>query len=62
MDPISAGLTLATAIVTLITKVWDATPDAQKATSASDVASTLHNCSTFLQAFQTQINTAAGVK
>ena len=61
MDPVTAGLTLVTAIVTLITKVWDATPEAQKALSAADVAATLHNCSAFMQTLQGKINTAVGV-
>ncbi len=57
MDPVTAGLNLAQAIVALVTKVWDATPEAQKAQSAADIANTLHNCSAFLQAVQGKINT-----
>lgn len=56
MDPITAGLTLANSIVILATKIWDATPDAAKATRADDMAQIAHNCSAFLQSVQAKIN------
>jgi len=59
MDPVTAGLNLATAIVALLTKVWDATPDAQKAIGAADAAKVLHNCSQFLQDAQDKLLAAA---
>lgn len=58
MDPLTAALNLANGIVTLITKVFDATPDAQKAQGAGDIAKTLHNISAFLNSVQDKINAA----
>jgi hypothetical protein len=49
MDPITAGFNLATAIVTLAARVWEAAPQAQQSAVAGDLARTLHNCSLFLQ-------------
>jgi hypothetical protein len=62
MDPMTAALNLANAIMALLTKVWDATPKDQQATSAGDVAKTLHNCSAFLQGVQEKINGLVGAK
>jgi hypothetical protein len=56
MDPLTAGLNLANSIVTLLTKVWDATPAAQQVTGAADVATTLHNMAEFLHSAQDKIN------
>lgn len=58
MDPITAGLNLANAIVALMGKVWDATPKEQQAQTAADIAKTMHNCSSFLQGVQDKINAA----
>ncbi len=58
MDPVTAGLQLANSIVTLITKIWDATPETWKAERATDIAQTLHNCSEFLNSIQGKINAA----
>jgi len=62
MDPLTAGLQLATAIVELLTKVWDATPETEKAQGAGDIARTLHNCSALIQDAQKKINAGLGVK
>lgn len=62
MDPITAGLNLATAIVALIGKVHDDASPADRALVAGDITKTLHNCSAFLTGIQDKINVAVGVK
>jgi hypothetical protein len=56
MDPLTAALNLASATVTLLGKVWDATPKEQQILQASDIAKTLHNISSFINGVQEKIN------
>lgn len=56
MDPLTAGLQLATQIVGLAAEVWKATPASDQAAIAGDIAKTMHNCSVFFQALQVKIN------
>lgn len=58
MDPLTAGLNLANGIVALVTKIFDATPEPQRAQGAADIAKTLHNVSAFLNSIQDKINAA----
>lgn len=58
MDPLTSAFNLANSIVTLATKVFDAMPEADKATGASDIAKTLHNVSVFIQGEQQKLNAA----
>ena len=58
MDPLTAGLNLATTLLQLAGKVWDATPPELKAQSASDWAKFSHNIGAFLTGIQDKINAA----
>lgn len=61
MDPITAGLNLAAAIVNLIGKIHDDASPAQRELVAGDITKTLHNCSAFLTGIQDKLNAAVGV-
>lgn len=52
LDPITSAFNLATAIITLAGKVWDATPPAQQAAAASDWATFTHGMGEALLALQ----------
>lgn len=58
MDPLTAALNVAYASITLATKIWDATPDPLKATSAADWAKFVHNISDFVITLQGRINSS----
>jgi|HubBroStandDraft_2_1064218.scaffolds.fasta_scaffold07588_9 hypothetical protein len=67
MDPASiavltAGFTALNAFVTLLTDVWNKMPAAQQATSAVDVATSLHNVSAVLNTWGAKIDQLLGVK
>ncbi len=52
MDPLTAALNLAQAIVVLLGKVWEATPEADRAVAAKDLAQNLHQISAFMFSLQ----------
>lgn len=56
MDPLTAAFNALTALVTLGTKVFDATPEAQKATGAADWANFTHNIAAVVISLQAKIN------
>ena len=55
MDPITATLNLATEALKFAEKIWDATPDAQKAQAAGDWATFTHNIGEVVLALQQKL-------
>ena len=56
MDPLTAALNLATAVVALATKVWDATPPELQRQEAGNYAKFFLNIGDFILAAQAKIN------
>lgn len=61
MDPLTAALNLASAIVALATKVWDDTPLALRQAEAANWAKFTVNIGDFIIGLQGQINKAAAI-
>jgi hypothetical protein len=55
MDPVTAALNLLTALVSLGTKVWEATPAPLQAQGAADWATFGHNAMTALLELQSKL-------
>ena len=62
MDPITASLNLASAIVAFADKVFAATPQPLQAQVAADFSTFNHNISAFLLSIQAKINAAVAPK
>lgn len=56
MDPLTAALNLAIAIVTLSTKIWEATPQALREAEAANWAKFAINIGNFITSIQDKIN------
>jgi hypothetical protein len=55
MDPLTAALNLAAALLAFEVKVWDAMPPPVQATAATDTATFNHNVMAFLLSIQDKI-------
>lgn len=58
MDPLTASLNLANAIVSAMMKIWDATPDDLKHQEAANYAKFFINIGNFITSVQDKINAA----
>lgn len=56
MDPVTAALNVANALIALEGKIFDAMPADQKAIIATDAAKFTHNIGTFVTSLQEKLN------